>query len=62
VSIARKTEAGRTQRNFYPDILGAFLAVNRQKPGFPLQFLGPPAAALRDFRCNPLRAQGFSGF
>jgi hypothetical protein len=32
--------------------------VKRRKPGFPLQFLSPPLAGLRDFRCNPLRAQG----
>jgi hypothetical protein len=35
--------------------LGAFLALPRQKPGFPLQVLVPPAAVLRDFHCNPLR-------
>jgi hypothetical protein len=33
-------------------ILGAFCYA---KPGFPLQFLVPPAAVLRDFRFNPLR-------
>jgi hypothetical protein len=26
-----------------------------KKPGFPLQFLVPPMAVLRDFRFNPLR-------
>jgi hypothetical protein len=35
--------------------LGAFLALPRQKPGFPLQFLVPPMAVLRDFRFNPVR-------
>jgi hypothetical protein len=29
----------------------------RQKPGYPLQFLGPPAADLRDFRSYPSRTQ-----
>jgi hypothetical protein len=34
--------------------VGAFLAQERQKPGFPLQFLAP-LRGLRDFRFNPLR-------
>jgi hypothetical protein len=39
--------------------LSAFFAARRrEKPGFPLQFLGPPAVDLRDFRCNPLRMGG----
>jgi hypothetical protein len=29
-----------------------------RKPGFPLQFLSPPAAGFRYFRCNPLRVPG----
>jgi hypothetical protein len=33
-------------------------SLQTKKPGFPLQFLSLPAAGLRDFRCNPLRAQG----
>jgi hypothetical protein len=35
--------------------LGAFLAQQRQKPGFSLQFLVPPAAVLRGF--NTQRVQ-----
>jgi hypothetical protein len=31
----------------------------REKPDFPLQFLSPPAADLRDFRYNSLRPTGF---
>jgi hypothetical protein len=27
----------------------------RREPGYPLQFLSPPAAGLRDFRFYPLR-------
>jgi hypothetical protein len=34
----------------------------RQKPGFPLQFLVLASQALRDFRFNPSRPTGFSGF
>jgi hypothetical protein len=33
-----------------------------KKPGFPLQFLAPPAAGLRDFRCNPLCPTGYLRF
>jgi hypothetical protein len=45
--------------------LGAFFAAKQQtrqackKPGFPLQFLVPPAALLRDFHFNPLRGINF---
>jgi hypothetical protein len=39
----------------------AFLALERQKPGFPLQFLAP-LRGLRDFRFNPLRPTGFLRF
>jgi hypothetical protein len=37
--------------------VGAFPALPRRKPGFPLQFLVPPAALLRDFHFNPLRGE-----
>jgi hypothetical protein len=38
----------------------AFLALTRQKPGFPLQsFL--PQTAKKDFRYNPLRPTGWHG-
>jgi hypothetical protein len=30
----------------------------RKKPGYPLQFLSPPLAGLRDFRYYPLRGPG----
>jgi hypothetical protein len=40
-------------RNIRPDLAGRIAALRR--PGFPLQFLSPPAAGLRDFRFNPLR-------
>jgi hypothetical protein len=42
-------------RNFSEGKFGRIFcgASRRKKTGFPLQFLSPPAAGLRDFRCNP---------
>jgi hypothetical protein len=52
---------GRTLRGITAEVLfrahfrTAAVPAAVRKPGFPLQFLSPPAAGFRYFRFNPLR-------